>query len=207
MFFLCVLSDLRALRGKLFKLESDIIHATLFWTGLAMVEFTTAPEKSVRPVTLLIAAGIVAVMAVAVFFLARNQKEIPAPPSGAPIYIPGLVHPGEPNFEYYRKYIRIENTKASLGITFSRARIAMISGVIANEGDRKLEAVEVKVTLYDVYGGLSKEGLRYPVQPGLPPYKPMEPLEKRGFTVNFESIEQLWNPGKVVVELTGLKYQ
>ena len=56
MFFLCVLSDLRALRGKLFKLESDIIHATLFWTGLAMVEFTTAPEKSVRPVTLLIAA-------------------------------------------------------------------------------------------------------------------------------------------------------
>jgi hypothetical protein len=83
----------------------------------------------------------------------------------------------------------------------------MISGIIANEGDRKLEAVELKVTLFDVYGKPDKEVVRYPIRPGLPPNRPMEPLERRTFTIAIESIEQLWNSDKVQVELTGLKYQ
>jgi aspartate aminotransferase len=36
--------------------------------------------------------------------------------------------------------IRIENVKASLGISFNNARTATISGIIVNDGDRKLEA-------------------------------------------------------------------
>lgn len=118
-----------------------------------------------------------------------------------------MAHAGDPNFEYYKKYIRIENAKATLGLTFSQARVAMVAGVIANEGDRKLEAVELKITLFDVYGKPDKEVIKYPVRPGLPPNRPMEPLEKRTFTISIESVEQLWNPNKVQVELTGLKYQ
>jgi hypothetical protein len=146
-------------------------------------------------------------MIVVVFFYARRQKEIQPPSSGVPIFIPGLVHPGDPGFEYYKNYVKIENPKATLGITFSKARIAMISGVISNDGDRKLEAVELKVTLFDVYGQVSKERTTYPVRPGIPPNRPMEPLEKRTFSVGIESVEQLWNPNKVQVEMTGLKYQ
>jgi len=173
-----------------------------------MVEFTSETERSARPVTIAIALGVIAVMGVAIFFLIRHQKETQPPGEGAvPIYIPGLVHAGDPNFEYYKKYIGIENARASLGITFGKARFAMISGIIANDGDRKLEAVELKVTLFDVYGKPDKEVIRYPIRPGLPPNRPMEPLEKRTFTISIESVEQLWNPNKVQVELTGLKYQ
>jgi hypothetical protein len=171
-----------------------------------MVEFTTETEKSFRPITAAIALGVVAVMAAVVFFYIRHQKT-EQPVSGGPIHVAGLVHPGDPNFEYYQKYIRIENVKATLGITFSKARIAIISGVISNEGDRKLEAVELKVTLYDVYGGISKQLMRYPVRPGIPPNRAMEPLEKRAFSVGIESVETLWNPNRVQVEMTGLKYQ
>jgi len=173
-----------------------------------MVEFTSETEKSVRPVTIAIALVVIAVMAVAVFFLIRHQRQSQPPgEKAAPVYIPGLTHAGDPNFEYYKKYIQIENAKATLGLTFSQARVAMISGIIANEGDRKLEAVELKVTLFDVYGKPDKEVIRYPVRPDLPPNRPMEPLERRTFTISIESVEQLWNPNKVQVELTGLKYQ
>ena len=37
--------------------------------------------------------------------------------------------------------------------------------------------------------------------------RPMEPLERRDFTVWIEPIEQLWNPKELVLEITGLKYQ
>ncbi len=172
-----------------------------------MVEFTSETEKSVRPITIAIALAVIALMVVAVFFVARRQKEIqPQGEKAAAVYVPGIAHPGDPNFEYYSKYIRIENAKASLGLTFSKARIAMISGIIANEGDRKLEAVELRVTLYDIYGKPDKDVIRYPVRPGLPPNRPMEPLERRTFTIAIESVEQLWNPNRVQVDLTGLKY-
>jgi hypothetical protein len=172
-----------------------------------MVEFTTETEKSFRPVTVAIALGVIAVMVVAVFLYIRHQKAEQPASGSVPIYIPGLVHPGDANFEYYAKYVRIENVKATLGITFSKARIAIISGLISNEGDRKLEAVELKVTLFDVYGGVSKQLTRYPVRPGIPPNRAMEPMEKRGFSVGIESVEHLWNPNRVQVEMTGLKYQ
>jgi len=172
------------------------------------MEFTSETEKSVRPVTIVIALVVIVVMAVAVFFLVRHQKEIqPTGDKTANVYIPGLAHAGDPNFEYYKKYVQIENPRATLGLTFSQARVAMISGIIANEGDRKLAAVELKVTLFDVYGKPDKEVVRYPIRPGLPPNRPMEPLERRTFTIAVESIEQLWNPNKVQVELTGLKYE
>jgi hypothetical protein len=173
-----------------------------------MVEFTSETEKSVRPIAIAIASVVIVVMIVAVFFAVRHQKESqPQAEKAAPVYVPGMAHPGDPNFEYYKQYVRIENARASLGLTFSKARIAMISGIIANEGDRKLEAVELKVTLYDVYGKPDKEVIRYPIRPGLSPNRPMEPLEKRTFTIAIESVEQLWNPNKVQVEMTGLKYQ
>ena len=37
--------------------------------------------------------------------------------------------------------------------------------------------------------------------------KPMEPLEKRIFSIGIESVEQLWNPKRLEIEITGLKYQ
>jgi hypothetical protein len=171
-----------------------------------MVEFASEPrQQSAILVKVGIALAVLAIAAVALFFYARYQ---PPEKTAGPIVVPGMLRPGDPNFEYYKNKIRIEEVKATLGITFSKARIAIISGLISNEGDRKLEAIELHITLYDVYGKFSKDRTTTPIRPGLGlGSKPLEPLQKRTFSVGIESVEQLWNPKRLEIEITGLKYQ
>src|SRR5262245_31085184 len=170
-----------------------------------MPEFTSE-AKTARPSTLLYTLGIFLVAALGLVLYGRYHK--PAAVQGAePVVVQGMVRPGDPNFEYYNPKIRLTEVKASLGINQMKHRIAIISGVITNDGDRRLEALELHIALYDVYNKLSKEKTSTPLRPGVGLNRPMEPLEKRGFTVWIEPIEQLWNPKTLQVEITGLKYQ
>jgi hypothetical protein len=119
-----------------------------------------------------------------------------------------MLRPGNTNFEYYKTRVRLENVKGVLGISFNNARIAMISGVIVNDGDRKLEAVELHITLFDVWGKVSKERTAFALRPGGGiSGRPMEPLEKRTFSIGVEGVEYYWNPKQVTYEITGLKYE
>ncbi len=171
-----------------------------------MVEFNSKQNKSFRPAILIITATVLVVAVVGVYLFARYQKQSRPPHAEGPIVVPGMVHPGDPDFEYYRKKVLIENPHASLGITFGKTRVAFISGIISNEGDRKLDAVELKITLFDLYNKFSAQAIRTPIRPGTGFYKPMEPLEKRSFSVGIEAVEQLWDPKHVEIEITGLKY-
>jgi hypothetical protein len=176
-------------------------------TGKNMTELTSKRSESNRAKTLIVALVLFAAAAIGIFIFARYQKHSqPAGPSG-PVVVPGMLHAGDPNFEYYKNRIRLEDVKAGLGITFNKNRVAIISGIIYNDGDRKLEALELRVTLYDLYGKFSKSRIATPLRPGTGMYRPMEPLEKRTFSVSLEGVEQLWNPRKVEIEITGLKYQ
>jgi len=173
-----------------------------------MAEFSSETERTFRPVMLLISLGVMAVAVVGIYFFVRYQKSIQPPAITGPIVVPGLLRPGDTNFEYYKTKIRIENVKATLGISFSGARIAMISGIIVNDGDRKLDAVEMHIKLFDAFGKPSKEKTGFALRPGAGySSQPMEPLEKRSFTLGIESVEQYWNPKQVEYEITGLKYQ
>jgi hypothetical protein len=157
--------------------------------------------------TLYLTMAVAAVALAAVLGLVAYQKSRPPRETGGPVVIAGMLRPGEPDFEAYRSKVLIEEVKASIGINFAGNRMAMISGIIANDGGSKLEAVEMHVTLYDVYGKVSKERTVTPIRPGIGLSKgPMEPLEKRNFTIGVESVEQLWNPKRVEVTITGLKY-
>ncbi len=176
-------------------------------TGKNMAELTSKRSESNRARTLIVALVLFAAAAIGIFIFARYQKHNqPAGPSG-PVVVPGMLHAGDPNFEYYKNRIRLQDVKAGLGITFNKNRVAVISGIIYNDGDRKLEALELRVTLYDLYGKFSKSRIATPLRPGTGMYRPMEPLEKRTFSVSLEAVEQLWNPRKVEIEITGLKYQ
>ncbi len=173
-----------------------------------MLEFGSETERSARPLTLLISLGVIAVALVGLFFFVRYQRSIQPPASTGPIVVPGLLRPGDTNFEYYKTRIRIESVKATLGISFSGARIAMISGIIVNDGDRKLDALELHIKLFDAFGKPSKEKTGFALRPGAGySSQPMEPLEKRTFTIGIESVEQYWNPKQVEYEITGLKYE
>lgn len=172
-----------------------------------MTEFTSKRNEPNRAITAIAALALFAAAAVGVFIYARYQKHSQPAGSSGPVVVPGMLRPGNSNFEYYKNRIRLEDVRAGLGITFNKNRVAIISGIIYNDGDRKLEALELRVTLYDVYGKFSRERVATPLRPGTGMYRPMEPLEKRTFSVGIEAVEQLWNPRKVEIEITGLKYQ
>ncbi len=174
-----------------------------------MVEFTSEPQKPFRPITLFIALGVLAILLGGIFIYIHYQGSLQKHAgSASAVVVPDLLKPGNTNFEYYKTRVRIENVKASLGISFNNARIAMISGIIVNDGDRKLEALELHITLYDVWGKVSKERTAFALRPGAGySGKPMEPLEKRPFAIGVESVEYYWNPKQISYEITGLKYQ
>lgn len=174
-----------------------------------MAEFTSEIKRTGRPVTLYITIAVAAVALVAVALVVRYEKNNPTPKvASSPVVVPGMARPGEPDFEGYKDKVRIENVKASIALNIAGNRFAFIEGIVANEGSRKLEAVEMHITLYDVYGNLSKEKTAYALRPGVGLHQgPMEPLERRTFTVSIESVEQLWNPKRVEITISGFKYQ
>jgi hypothetical protein len=173
-----------------------------------MVEFTSEPQKTFPLFKLLVVLGVCVVLLGGIFLFIRHQRDMPPQTGGGAIVVPGLLRTGNTDFEYYKNRIRIENVKATLGVSFSNARIAMISGIIVNDGSRKLEALELHITLYDMWGKLSKERTAFALRPGTGfNKKPMEPLEKRSFIIGIESVEYYWNPKQIAYEITGLKYK
>jgi hypothetical protein len=173
-----------------------------------MIEFTSEPQKTFRPITLVIALGILAILLGGVAYYVHYQGGIRTRP-GSPILPPveGLLRAGNTNFEFYKTRIHIDNVKATLGISLNGVRTATVAGTIVNDGDRTLEALELHITLYDMWGKVSKERTAFALRPGGYNWKPIGPLEKRGFSISAESVEYYWNPKQVTFEITGLKYQ
>jgi len=173
-----------------------------------MIEFTSEPQRTFSPVKLFIAAGVLIVLLGAIFLYVHYQRGIQPKSGTSSVVVPGLLRPGDLNFEYYKTRIKIENVRASLGINLNNTRVAMIEGFLLNDGDRRLEAVELHVTLFDAWGKVSKERTAFALRPGAGlTGRPMEPLERRKFTIGVENVEYYWDPKQITYEITGLKYQ
>ena len=173
-----------------------------------MVEFKSEPQKAFNPIPLFIALGLLAAFLGGIALYVHYQGGKPSQKNNSAVFVPDLLLPGNTNFEYYKTRIRIENVKASLGISFNNVRTASISGTIVNDGDRELEALQLHITLYDMWGKLSKERTAFALRPGKGYFgKAMAPLEKRAFTIGVESVEYYWDPKKISYEITGLKYK
>jgi hypothetical protein len=173
-----------------------------------MVEFTSEPQKRSRPVTLYIALGILALMLGGAALLFYYHRGAQSPPGAPQVTVQGLLAPGNTDFEYYKTRIRIENALANLRVNFSNARTATITGIIVNDGDRTLEALELHITLYDIDGKVIKERTAFALRPGTGfNWKPMAPFEKRTFEIPMGSVGNNWNPKQISPDITGLKYQ
>lgn len=173
-----------------------------------MVEFTSKPQKPSSSFTLIVTGVLVVLILGGVFSYIYFQKKTPAQPGESTVEVEGLLRPGNTDFEYYKTKIYIEDVKAVLGISFNNARNAMISGIIVNDGDRKLDALELHLSLYDVWGKVTKERTAFALRPRSGySSKPMEPLERRRFSIGVESVEYYWDPKQISYEITGLRYQ
>src|SRR5262245_36543973 len=110
-----------------------------------MQEFTSE-VKPTRPNTFLYALGIFLVAAVGLLLYGRFHKSASTGDPAESTTVPGLVRAGNPNFEYYKDRVRLSDVRAQLGINYAKSRIAIITGMITNEGDRKLEALEIHIS-------------------------------------------------------------
>ena len=172
-----------------------------------MVEFKTEPQKAFNKITI-ITLCLLALFLGGIGIYVHYQKKSEPQKKTASVYVPGLLGPGNTDFEYYKTRVKLENVKAVLGISFSNARMAMISGEIVNDGDRKLEALQLHIILHDVWGKISKERTAFALRPGAGlSGRAMEPLERRAFTIGVESVEYYWDPKQITCEITGLKYR
>ena len=171
-----------------------------------MAEFRIEPQQTSRSKTMLVSVAVLIVLFGGIAFYVRKNPPQPRQPSV--VNIPDVLRAGNTNFEYYKNKIIIEDVKASLGLSYNNSRVAMIAGTVLNDGDRRLEALELHITLYDMWDNLSKEKTAFAVRPGtgFSP-KPMMPLERRTFNIAIEGVEYYWNPKRIELEITGLKYQ
>jgi hypothetical protein len=173
-----------------------------------MTEFTTEPQKTFRPVTLAITLGILAILLGGIAYYVHYQRGIKSRTGASLIEVPGLLRAGNTDFEFYKTRIHIENVKATLAINLGGVRTATVTGTILNDGDRTLEALELHVTLYDAWGKVSKERTTFAFRPGGYNYKPLFPLEKRGFSISIDGMEYYWDPKQTSTpDITGLKYK
>ena len=171
-----------------------------------MAEFRIDLQPKSSPKKLIISVLVLVALLGGIVLFVRHSA--PAPRSHSTTNIPGVMRAGDTNFEYYKTRIRIENVAATLGVNYNAARFATIAGTILNDGDRRLEAVELHVMLYDVWGNLSKERTAFAIRPnGRFNQRPMGPLERRAFIISLEEIEYYWDPKEISVEVTGLRYR
>ncbi len=147
----------------------------------------------VLPLAVVVLGGIVAAFS---YFGAINR-----PPAGP---LTGVLHAPDPDYHWYSKYVRLESRGIKLGKNFAGKRMVIFSGVVHNEGERILDVVQVKLTLFNhdeaVYE-VVKEALR----PG--PYTPPLPsLQDRAFTIYLEDIPGQWRASNAEMEITGFRF-
>jgi len=165
-------------------------HSALFWGWVLKLR---------------IALGVAVLFAVALTGLYLYSTSRPRGEAGR-VIVPEVLHAGDTDFDYYRTKVAITEPLGEVATNLKGDRIAVISGTLVNEGDQRLEAVELKVTLRNRQGQALREEIKTPVQPGLAPHKPLGKLDSRPFTFWVENIPQEWDPRRVDLYIHGLKF-
>ncbi len=160
--------------------------------------FDTKPQKSntlwkILPVAIVIFAALVA----GVSYLQRTA----APPPGP---VEGVLRAGDPDFDWYNKYVMLESRGIKMGKNFAGKRMVMFSGVVENGGEKYLDVVEVKLTLFN-YDEPVFDRLSLPIRPA-PHTPPVEPLKSRAFTVYLENIPGEWLASRAEMEIHGFRF-
>ena len=118
----------------------------------------------------------------------------------------GLLRAGNPEFDRYQDFFRIDSVKGTIVFNFANDRAIMIAGVFENRGEKYVEAAEIKLTFLDPEGKLIKERIAAPLRPETGMKMPMKGLERRSWSVRFENMPVDLKVGDLTVVLTGLKF-
>ena len=168
---------------------------------------TTPPGRRRLPLQWMIALPLLLIAVVAFSWYILTT---PPPPKvqGEQPYIPpeGLLHAGNPEFDRYQDFFRIDSVKGKIIFNFANDRAIMVTGMFENRGEKYVEAAEVKLTFLDPEGKLIKERVAAPLRPEIGLKVPMKGLERRSWGVRFDNMPVDLKVGDLTVVLTGLKF-
>lgn len=152
-----------------------------------------SPLIKIMPVAVVIFVAIAGVM---IYLTQADQDQLPE--------LSGVLHQGDPDYDWYRKYVELTNPKVQMGLNFAGNRMVILSGIVENGGERSLDVVELKVAFFN-YEKLISEMTRTPIRPGR--YTPpIPPLSKRAFTFYVEKIPKNWGASHAEMSIAGLRF-
>ncbi len=118
----------------------------------------------------------------------------------------GIFRGGDPNFEWYDKYIELNNPQVRMSSSFSGNQLVLISGVIENRGEKTLDVVEVELSFFNYNEPIAKV-TRTPIRPGSGSRTPpLQTFEKRGFTLFVEEIPERWLAQQAELAIHGFRF-
>ena len=123
------------------------------------------------------------------------------------VQLTGIQRQGDPDYEWYRKYVKLEKPQISMGRNFAGKRMVMFSGRIENGGEKSLDLVEVKLVFFN-YEKPVWEMTRIPIRPAPGSYTlPIEPFETRGFTLYVEDVPEQWRASYAEMDIHGFRFK
>jgi hypothetical protein len=110
--------------------------------------------------------------------------------------------PFGPTEQAYARNIRIENISLSRAENFLHQEVTTVSGVLANDGDRSVQGVQVTVDFYDENRQVVLQESRN-VLAGSPPLPPHGSTQ---FEISVEHIPSTWDGQAPSLRVTGLLF-
>ena len=163
-----------------------------------MFELDKSP-KSHLAWKLLPAGGVIVAVVIALLAYLGGPSYSP------PVELEGVLRQDDPTFKWYSNYLRLERPKASLATTFAGNRAVLCSGVIHNEGEKTLDVVEIRITLFN-YDEPIWEAVKTPIRPGNFA-KSLAPLKTYRFDLYLEDLPDEWKSSHAELEINGVRFE
>ncbi len=61
----------------------------------------------------------------------------------------GILHAGDPDYDWYGKYMDLENPQIQMSKSLSGNRLVIFSAIIENNGERTVDVVEVELSFFN----------------------------------------------------------
>jgi hypothetical protein len=157
-------------------------------------------QRRITPARVGIVALAVALVLIVTGILVLTQQKGPKYQAGRTVY-QNVLRPGQPGFNQYSSRVKIINAAGMVSENLVGDQQAVVVGYAANQGNRVVDVLEIRATLYDASDRKVKEFIKTPIQPEFP----LLPMEMRKFSVWVEPFPTEWLTGHIDVEIHGYR--
>ena len=148
------------------------------------------------PVTLVLAAVVVLVIAASLWFLFKSP---PAPQNTLQLVVTPRMSDSEKD---YAKNLRVENIAMSRAENFLHQEVTILNAEVVNAGPQAIAALELSVEFTDEMNQVVLREARSVL--GAPPAA-LAPGERRAFEISFDHVPVSWNMQQPAVHVTSLQ--